>query len=268
MPVDNQPETSGESRRSAPRPRRRFVTRRNAIVSGIAIVIGVVVIIIVAFMAYKLGFVDRYIAGQVQDTFSKYGVRAQIKTFHTSFSPQTVEMLGLELYDAQTGDKLGKIDRLLATVRIEDLYALNLRRNINLKDLQVEGLELWVSFDAQGRSNFRNVHIPPPEPNKRILFAYSTAHIDLKNAVIHYGDAEHRISGEARNVRATIQPDDPTQPAASWMNTVNLSASNSQFAYDDRPITGIDIEARGRINETRAEIQELVLKSPVAEAHL
>src|SRR5438128_886249 len=268
MPVDNQPETSGESRRSAPRPRRRFVTRRNAILSGIAIVIGGVVIIIVAFMAYKLGFVDRYIAGQVQDTFSKYGVRAQIKTFHTSFSPHTVEMLGLELYDAQTGDKLGKIDRLLATVRIEDLYAINLRRNINLKDLRIEGLELWVTFDAQGRSNFRNIHIPPPEPNQRILFAYSTARVEVKNSQIHYGDALHSLSGEARNLRATIQPDDPSAPAASWMNTVTFASTNSTFVYDERPVNNIDIDARGRINQTRAEIQDITLRSPIVEAHL
>src|SRR5437016_8060512 len=260
MPVDNhrdrsrEPSDAGAANTSVqPTPvgrRRRFVTRRNAILSGIAIGLGVVVIIIVAFMAYKLGFVDRYIAGQVQDTFSKYGVRAQIKTFHTSFSPQTVEMLGLELYDAQTGDKLGKIDRLLATVRIEDLYALNLRRNINLKDLQVEGLELWVNFDDQGRSNFRNIHIPPPEPNRRILFAYSTAHVELKNALIHYGDAQHEISGEARNLNATVQPDDPSSPAASWMNSVSLAVSNSTFTYDGRPINNIDIDARRRINQT------------------
>ena len=278
MPVDNhrdrsrEPSDAGEPNHSVqPTPvgrRRRFVTRRNAILSGIAIGLGVVVIIIVAFMAYKLGFVDRYIAGQVQDTFSKYGVRAQIKTFHTSFSPQTVEMLGLELFDAQTGDKLGKIDRLLATVRIEDLYALNLRRNINLKDLQIEGLELWVTFDAQGRSNFRNIHIPPPEPNQRILFAYSTAHVEIKNSQIHYGDALHSLSGDARNLRATIQPDDPSAPAASWMNAVTFASTNSTFVYDGRPVNNIDIDARGRINQTRAEIQDITLRSPIAEAHL
>src|SRR5947209_391372 len=132
MPVDNHRDRSSEStdagepepNRVQPTParrRRRFVTRRNAILSGIAIGIGIVVIIVVAFFAYRLGFLDRYIAGQVQDTLSKYGIRAEIKHFHTSMSPQTVEMLGLELYDAQSGDKLGKIDRLLATVRIEDL---------------------------------------------------------------------------------------------------------------------------------------------------
>src|SRR6266550_2239736 len=137
--------------------RRRYLTKRNAIIAGIAIGVGAVALVLLIFFAYKLGFVDRYVAGQVKDTLAKYGIRADIKEFHTAISPQTVEMLGIELYDAKSGEKLGKIDRLLATVRIEDLYALNLKRNINLKDLQIEGLDLWVSFDSQGRSNFRNI---------------------------------------------------------------------------------------------------------------
>src|SRR5713101_3911531 len=267
MPVrDNNP--SAELPPGIPPPRvprsrvRRVVTRRNAVISGIVIAVGSILLILAGLIAYRLGAVDRYVAGQIKDTLAKYGVRAEIKTFHTSLSPQTVEMLGVELYDASTDEKLGKIDRLLATVRVEDLYALNLRRNINLKDLAVEGLELWVNFDSQGRSNFRNVHIPPPEPNARILFAYSTAHVEVKNTVIHYGDALHSLSGEARNVHAVIQPDDPNAPAASWMNTVSLSASKSTFVYDGRPVNDIDIEARGRVNQTRAEIQELSLRSP------
>lgn len=268
MPVNNQPEPTGQSTRRRSSQQRRLFTRRNALISGIAIGLGLVVIVLAALFAYRLGFVDRYIAGQVQDTLSKYGIRAEIKTFHTSFSPQTVEMLGLELYDAKTGEKLGKIDRLLATVRIEDLYALNLRRNINLRDLQIEGLELWVKFDAQGQSNFRNIHVPPPEPNQRILFAYSTAHVELKNSQIHYGDELHSLSGEGRNLRATIQPDDPNAPAASWMNTVTFASSNSTFIYDGRPVNNIDVDARGRINQIRAEIQDLTIRSPFAEAHL
>src|SRR3989440_2209611 len=248
--------------------RRRFLNQRNILIATIAAAVGLVALILLVFIGFRLGYVDRYVASQIKDTFAKYGIRAEIKSFHTSISPWTVEMLGVELYDAQSGEKLGKIDRLLATVRIEDLYALNLRRNINLKDLQIEGLELWVNFDDQGRSNFRSLHIPPPEPNQRILFAYSTAHIELKNALIHYGDVLHRLSGEARNLRATIQPDDPSAPSSSWMNTVTLSATNSTFAYDNRPINNIDIDARGRVNQIRAEIQEFKLRSPVAEATL
>src|SRR5258705_12253092 len=193
---------------------------------------------------------------------------AQIKEVHPRFPPQTVEMSGVEFFDAQSGEKLGKIDRLHATIRIEDLYALNLQRNINLQDLKIEGFEAWVSFDGQGRSNFRNIHIPPPEPNKRILFAYSTAYVEIKNGVVHYGDARHEISGEARNLQMTVQPDDPNSPVESWMNTVTLGLANSTFTYDGRPINNIDVQVRGRVNQTRAEIEELVVKSPVVEARL
>jgi len=183
----------------------------------VAASIGVVALILLALLLYRLGYVDNYVASQIKSTFATYGIRAEINDFHTSFTPQTVEMLGVELFDAQSGEKLGKIDRVLATVRIEDLYALNLRRNINLQELKIEGLEAWVSFDEQGRSNFRNIHIPPPEPNRRILFAYSTARLEIQNSVIHYGDKRHEISGEARNLHATIQPDDPSAPAESYL---------------------------------------------------
>src|SRR5882672_12554444 len=276
MPVDNHdhPAEPASDRQtttpgpSSPRRGLRRFTRRHAVISGIVIAAGVIALVLIGLLAYRLGFVDRYVAGQIKDTLAQYGIRAEIKTFRTSLSPQTVEMLGVELFDASSGEKLGKIDRLLATVRIEDLYALNLRRNINLKELTVEGLELWVNFDSEGRSNFRNLHIPPPEPNARILFAYSTAHVELKNAHVHYGDAFHSLSGEARNLRATIAPDDPNNPAGSGMNAFTLSASNSTFTYDGRPINNIDVDAKGRVNETRAEISDLTLRSPVAEAHL
>src|SRR2546423_1927293 len=233
MPEDNdrnstdRPSAGTSLREKDLSPRRRkFITRRNAIIVAIGLACSIIALILVGLIVYRLGYVDRYIANQIKNTLATYGVRAEIKTFHTSFSPQTVEMLGLELYDSKTGEKLGKIDRMLATVRIEDLYALNLRRNINLKDLQIEWLELRVSFDAQGRSNFRNIHIPPPEPNQRILFAYSTAHVELKNSQVHYGDVLHSLSGEARNLRATVQPDDLNAPSSSWMNTVVFSSTN------------------------------------------
>jgi hypothetical protein len=86
--------------------------------------------------------------------------------------------------------------------------------------------------------------------------------------VIHYGDARHEISGEARNLQATIQPENPSAPASGWANNVTLAFSNSTFTYDGRTVSDIDLTARGRVNQTSAEIQEVVLKSPVAEAHL
>jgi hypothetical protein len=145
MPLDNQRDNPAAAPGGEPKPTpsplrrglRRF-TRRHAVISGIVIAAGVIALVLIGLLAYRLGFVDRYVAGQIKDTLAKYGIRAEIRDFHTSFSPQTVEMLGLELFDGKTGEKLGKVDRLLATVRVEDLYALNLRRDINLRELQME----------------------------------------------------------------------------------------------------------------------------------
>ncbi len=261
-----------DARRRHPRTpqgrRRRFLNQRNAVIAAAAALLGLVALILVLLLVYRLGYIDRYVAGQVKDTFSKYGIRAEIRDFHATFPPRTVEMDNLQLFDTGTGEALGKIDRLLATIKIQDLYALSLDRNIDLQDLKIEGLEAWVTFDQQGRSNFRNIHIPPPEPNRRILFAYSTAHVQIDKGVIHYGDARHEISGEARNLKATIQPDNPNAPTDSWMNAVSFVVSNSSFTYDRREVKNIDIEVRGRINQTRAEVEQLTLSSPVAQATL
>jgi translocation and assembly module TamB len=247
---------------------RRYINRRNALFASIAVVAGVVLLALIAFLLYRTGRVDELIARQIVNTLKEYNIRAEIKEFHTKFGPRSVEMLGLDLYDGTTNEKLGHVDRIVATIRIEDMYALNLRRNINLESLQIEGLEAWVKFDEEGLSNFRNIRLPPPAENQRINFSYSTARIELRNGVVHYGDERHELSGEARNLRATIEPDDPNAPAESWMNRVYVALSDSTFTYDGKPIEKIDIEARARVNQTRAEIQQLTLKSPVAEARL
>src|SRR6266487_2576254 len=136
MPVDNEHDNPAEPPSGNPEPtsgpgltsrsRRRFITRRNAVITAIGFALGIVALILIGLLAYRLGYVDHYVAAQVKDTLAKYGIRAEIKEFHTSISPQTVELVGLELYDASTGEQLGKVGRMLATVRIEDLYALNL----------------------------------------------------------------------------------------------------------------------------------------------
>ncbi|HEX8845637.1 MAG TPA: translocation/assembly module TamB domain-containing protein [Pyrinomonadaceae bacterium] len=274
QPLPPAAEVAAERDADRPEPRtpqgrrRRFLTRRNAVIATLAVVVIFVLLVLTVIIAYRLGYIDRYIASQIKSTLAQYGIRAEIGHFETRFGPRTVEMRNVELYDQVSGEKLGKIDRILATVRIDDLYSISLSRNVRLQELQVDGLEMWVKFDEEGNSNFRNLHLPPPEPNRRILFSYSSANVKLNNAVIHYGDERHDISGEARNILATIQPGDPNEPEERRMSSVEFSSTNSTFVYNGRPVNQIDITARGRINQTRAEIQELTLRSPVAEARM
>jgi translocation and assembly module TamB len=278
---DNAPETNdaahAPSSDAAPSPtaprrrgwRRRYVTRRNAMLTGIALVAGVLLLILVAFLLYRTGQIDNLIARQITNTLAEYGIRAEFKGFHTRLGARTAELTGVDLYDAKTSEKLGHAERLIATVRVEDMYALSLRRNVNLESLDIDGLELWVKFDAEGRSNFQNLRLPPPNENQRIVFSYATARITLSRAVVHYGDALHELSGEARNLHATVVPDDLNAPAASRMNRVEIGFDNSTLTYDGKPaLENISVDAKGRVDQTRAEIQDITLRSPVAEAHL
>ena len=170
-------------------------------------------LIVLAFFLYRLGYVDRYIANQIKRTFSNYGIRAEIREFHADIPPRTVTMSGVELYDAATGEKLGKIDQLDATIRIEDLYALNLQRNINLKDLKIHGFEAWVTFDEQGQSNFAFAF---RHPNRTSAFSSLTRPRLSKKEWRH--SLRRRASRDLRHgpkSRSNGQPDDPNAPAES-----------------------------------------------------
>src|ERR1051326_1505976 len=120
MPEENQSNNQAPPNdRPAPSPpiakarRRRFITRRNTIIAAIGLVCAVIALVLVGLIAYRLGYVDRYIASQIKSTLANYAIRAEIRDFHMAISPQTVELLGVELYDAKTGAELGKIDRML-----------------------------------------------------------------------------------------------------------------------------------------------------------
>jgi autotransporter translocation and assembly factor TamB len=247
---------------------RRVVNRRTAMWTAIVAVTAALALAFIIFILYRTGQVDKFVARQIIDTLAKYNIRAEVGGFTTKLGPRTVEIRDLKLYNSVTGAQIGQIDRVEAVVRIEDLYAISLRRNVNLERLTVDHPELWVVYDAQGRSNFSELKIPPPDPNSRILFAYSTAEVAVNNAVVHYDDRRYDISGEAKNVRVAVKPEDPNAPEASRANLIDLWASDSTFAFEGRPVKPVDVELHARANQTSADIREFVLRSPVAEARM
>ena len=247
---------------------RRVVNRRNAMWTGLVAVVAVVALAFIIFLLYRTGQIDRYVAGQIVSTLAKYNIRAEVGGFSTRLGPREVEITDLKLYNSKTGAPIGNVGRIVARVRVEDMWSLSLTRNVNLDELTVERPEIWVTYDAEGRSNFSGLTVPPPEPNRRILFAYSTAHVRVNDAVVHYDDRRYDISGEARNVRATVQPDDPNAPEESRMNVIEFASTGSTFTMNGRTVDPIDITLSARANQTRADVRELVLKSPLTEAHL
>src|SRR5437660_3829726 len=271
LPDDATAPPPDESRSAAAARRRgwrRVVNRRNAMWTGLVAVAAVVALAFILFVLYRSGRVDQIIAGQIISTLAEYNIRAEIGSFRAQLGPRTAEIRDLKLYNAVTGAPIGNISRIVATVRIEDMWALSLRRNVNLESLTVEHPEIWVVYDAEGRSNFSGLKIPPPDPNQRILFAYSTANVAVTDGVVHYDDRRYDISGEAKNLKVVVKPEDPNAPAASRSDQVDLSMSDSTFTTSGHAVNPVDVELHARVNQTSADISDLTLRSPVAETHL
>src|SRR5882762_2014060 len=96
---------------------RRYLTRRNAFFTALGFLGLIVAVVLIGVILYRLGFVDRFFVAQVKDTFSKYGIRAEIRDVHSTLPPNVaVEMQGIELVDSLSGEKLGKIDRIVAAI--------------------------------------------------------------------------------------------------------------------------------------------------------
>ncbi|HZH34317.1 MAG TPA: hypothetical protein VEX64_05715, partial [Pyrinomonadaceae bacterium] len=266
----NEPETFSPEEEAAP-PARRWLSRRNVLI-GIGIPLLLIVLVAVAgFLYIRLGYAGRYIERNFVAQMDKAGVRTEIGKFETSFAPLGVIMRDVKFFDKVTGEQLAKVDYLKLDATVTDLLAPNLNRTIRLDSTEVEGLEAWVRFDEEGRSNFSRLKIPEQEQSN-LTFAYSTMKFSLKNSIVHYGDVNRKISGDARNVSLFVEPDEGLSESEREVENrrfkFNLAATDSTLTYDDKLVEPIDVGVRGVWAETYADIAELTLKTPFTESRL
>src|SRR5215213_11772399 len=52
--------------------RRRFLTRRNALFATLGVVALFILLVLAVIIAYRVGYIDRYIANQVKGTLAEY----------------------------------------------------------------------------------------------------------------------------------------------------------------------------------------------------
>lgn len=248
---------------------RRVLRLRNLAWAAGSIAAVVILLGLIIFLLFRTGQVDKLIAGSLVAALSDYGIRAEIGGSTLKFQPNGVELRDVILYDAQSGERLAEVKNLLAFIHITDLFALELRRNINLDSLEIKGLKIFINFDDQGRSNLRNLKTPRAGPDSRITFTYSSARIKLDESELNYSDVLHKLDGEANNVRAQIDvepqyvltSDDP-------FFHFDLSFSHGTFTYDGRKIENISLSARGVTTSKETHLEEVNLVSPVGQMRL
>lgn len=247
-------------------PRRRLFSRRNLVrVLGVA-AIGVVVTFAVLAVLYKSGGTDSYIRGEFSAKLDRMGIAFESERFHVGVSPLQLDLANAVFKNKETGETLFTIKDGRIGLTVRDLLALKLTRDISVDSTNISGAEVWVTFDANGRSNFSGVHVV--EEQNKLNFIYSSTRVSIEDSVVHFGDVSRSISGDAKELTVSVNPENPGAPDDELRYKFDLAAKDSNFVYDSRKLQPIDLVAQGVATTTGAEITGLRIKTPVGESTL
>lgn len=255
---------------TSPAPRRFFTRRKAVITLGslalIAVIFGVFVTVL-----YRFGVFDNYIKNQFVAKMDEIGIVFSADTFRVTVNPLALELKNATFNDKVSGEKLFFIRDAQLELSVDNLYAWQLSRDISIRTTKVSGAEVWVKFDENGDSNFKNLKLVEDEAGSSVNFKYDSVDFSLQDSQIHFGHATHKISADAKNVAFLLSPDivtvpDPTLPEQVRRFKFNFSSTDSNVIYDGNKIEPVDIKAEGLADRSGADIKLFSLSTPIAES--
>ena len=125
-------------------------------------------------------------------------------------------------------------------------------RDISLDTTDVDGFEAWVKFDENGKSKFSNLKfVAGRKPDSRVNFTYSSVKATIKNGLVHFGDVQHKISADAKNIAVMLEPENYDVPDEQKRYKINFASTDSNLIYDENPIQPVDIRAKANRRQQR-----------------
>jgi hypothetical protein len=139
--LEPQPEPSSQEKR------RRFFTRRNAMIVAVVGAVLIVVVGLVSIVSYRYGVLDNYVKTQFVAKMADIGIVFTADVFRVTVNPLELELKNATFTDKVSGEKLFFIRDAHLAMTVQNLYAWQLSRDISIDKTQVTGAEVWVKFD-------------------------------------------------------------------------------------------------------------------------
>ncbi len=261
-----EPETEAEENQQPQPKRRRFFTRRKAAISSGALAILLVLLSVLAVVLYNRGVHDNYIKQQFAAKMGRIGMDFFAKNFRVTVSPLQLELEDATFTDRNSGEKLFHIDKAKFGLTVKNLYDWQLNRDISIDTTDVDGAQVYVKFDENGKSNFSNLQLI--EEDTRLNFTYSSVKFSLKNATVYVNDTARKIDADAKNVVFSLEPENPSVPDDQKRYKFDFTSTQSNFIYDGNSVEPIDIRAKGIADPNGADISELKITTPIGDSTL
>jgi translocation and assembly module TamB len=260
------PEERGEKTEGLPVRRRRYFTRRNTFIAAVFLAVLLVLIAIVGVVTYRYGVYDNYVKAMFVAKMDDMGMAFEAEVFRLTVNPLELELKNATFKDKLTGEKLFFVRDAHLAMTVQDLYAWQLSRYISIDTTDINGAEVWVQFDENGRSNFANLRFVENEPGTRVNFKYKSIDFKLADSVVHFGDLSRNISGNAKNVLFLLSPENRGVADDQKRYNFDLTSTNSNFVYNQSSIEDIDIRATGIADNHGAQVTTFDLKTPIGES--
>lgn len=264
---DNEGRQPGETNESAKR-RRRYFTRRNAVISAALVGILILLLSIFSVVFYRYGVFDSYVKTQFVAKMAEIGIVFDADVFRLTVNPLELELKNATFNDRVTGEKLFFIRDARIGLTVDNLYSWQLSRDVVVNSTDINGAEVWVRFDENGRSNFSNLTFVEDQTGQRVNFKYDSVKFALKDSVIHFGDVSRKITADANNVQFFLEPESYEVADEQKRYKIDFTSTDSTFVYDEHPLEDIDIRARGIADKNGAEITELKIETPIGISSL
>lgn len=245
--------------------RRSFTGRRlirlSAVIAGIVFLLAIGV-----FIFFKSGAAGSLVESQFRAKLLRMGLEFKADEFRLELTPLTLVLKNAAFNDAKTGDKILFIRDAKILLSIDNLLAWQISRDVSVRKTDIEGAELWIKFDENGRSNLAN--LVEDTYQSRINLKYDSASFNLRGAVIYFGDLARRLDAEARNVSINAKPAYGENASDPLRFEIEAAASDSVFSYDGKPVRNISLQLRAITDGGGADITHLKLDSGVGSADL
>src|SRR5262252_2918846 len=222
----------------------------------------ILALLVLAGLIYvRTGRLNRYISSQVVEALGAYGLRVEIGNFHISWGVQTAKIGDIKIYNQQTGQLIATVDRAEMKVQVREPFALQLRREIIFKRLDLTNPKLRIDVDEQGRSNLWGLHQAPPQAPSRLGFDFSSLIVALSGAEAHINDRSRKIEGNLGNLELSAQP----LPGGETVKA-RLTTRGGRLRYEGREISleSLDLLVTG--GAAGAQIEQFALRTPVMQA--
>lgn len=209
------------------------------------------------FIIYKVGIIDTIIKKRFVNDLEKIGISFFCEDFFVKIFPLRLELKNAEFVNKFNQKPLFRLQSAIVELSLTEL--LSSPRKIEVNSTEIDGLELWVLFDEEGKSNFFGINLVEEGETK---LSYSSASLEIKNGVLHFGDLTRKIQGKAHNLVLRIEP------ISQENHSFYLSTTENFFIYDGKKISPINIDIKGNLKPSEAEINQLKVTSPIVDSRL